>query len=576
MGKSYQQKDLTVGVTYYGNRATSVKKCCGDYEKMLDKYIRLLEMTHSEGIVTGETADLFDDFITQVKSAKQLITNIGNDYSNSINAFLQDMDTADDKLFKNKGRKILTDKEFNNAMMAANIEFSIPTFFSWIWEQVFKFAQKQLGISLADDLNKSHSSLYKKVNELNEYTKRELREIQAACKAVDKRYSVQLRNVFDELKKYNKIIQKISSIMNPYSNNLTKENIADLKKYIDRLKKQHKEHVKNPEKEVVADSDVKYFADTIDDYFGKTTNSIKIICERSLSQIFVTDFDRYRSTVNAAREYFNSFSKNYTQSKEKFDKAKAEFDEMLKRYNQYGSNFAQEYMEPEKAKLFNKIMKKFAGYSGDANDYFDIWYQMYFDMSESKNALERFKSNCDLSNSNVKKAIERLEELYDKNIDAYVAETYETFLSQAKNKGIKAAAKAVNEFLKKKNKIIGTISEKLFDYAYKDVKAVAMYDWVEATGTSFEHAIQKLRKVDKNAKNYKELVKTVREAFAAAKKARLEFFKEMIKNEKDGVLKGYYQYAYNTIENASLSDEDSLAFMSLDDYTGVNYNPLTD
>ena len=178
MGKSYQQKDLTVGVTYYGNRATSVKKCCGDYEKMLDKYIRLLEMTHSEGIVTGETADLFDDFITQVKSAKQLITNIGNDYSNSINAFLQDMDTADDKLFKNKGRKILTDKEFNNAMMAANIEFSIPTFFSWIWEQVFKFAQKQLGISLADDLNKSHSSLYKKVNELNEYTKRELREIQ--------------------------------------------------------------------------------------------------------------------------------------------------------------------------------------------------------------------------------------------------------------------------------------------------------------------------------------------------------------------------------------------------------------
>lgn len=187
-----------------------------------------------------------------------------------------------------------------------------------------------------------------------------------------------------------------------------------------------------------------------------------------------------------------------------------------------------------------------------------------------------YQSNCDLSNANVKKAIERLEELCDKNVDAYVSETYETFLSQAKNKGIKAAAKAVNEFLKKKNKIIGTISEKLFDYAYKDVKAVAMYDWVEATGTSFEHAIQKLRKVDKNAKNYKELVKTVREAFAAAKKARLDFFKEMIKNEKDGVLKGYYQYAYNTIENASLSDEDSLAFMSLDDYTGVNYNPLTD
>lgn len=573
MGKTYSASNLIVGVTYYNNRSVSVIKTCNAYEKLLERYIGQLKELNKEGIVSGNVADVLSDFILEVEKAKRIITDIGNDYSREIKGFLHAIDVADDKIFKNRGRKILTDAEFNNARAVAKVEFSLETLFNGTYILNLFWTGP-----VSEQLVSQKSAMMRRVKELNEYTRSEISKIQGECKNTDQKYAKRICNIYKELKRYNSIIIQISKIVSPQQNCFNKKNISKLRNMIKSYEKYRKEVVKDPEVDKIADTDVKYFADNVLDYFNKSVASIRYICETSLGNLVLTDFDKYRTTVNEANEFFNSYSKNYKYSKEKFDKAKKTVDELYDLYKKYGSNWDEYCPDKEKAKFFKKILEKFGDAGKNLDQYIDIWYQMFYDMSESWEVLKRFKSNCDMTDENVRKAIERIEKLYNKNIDAYISETFEELVRFLANKGKKAAVDAVVSELKsrKESRILGMLVESIFDQAFAEMPAIAQLDWIEATNKALNNAIAKLRKVDIGSKDYAEHIKAVREAFDAAKKAQLKFFKTILASAKTDTEKAYYQYCYNTINNASLDDISSLDIMYETQFNGQNYNPLTD
>lgn len=311
MTKTYTSDNLIVGVTYYTNRINSVKKCCSDYEKIFDAYIKYLNEIKDTAIVSGETAKALAEFIKQVESLKGDIEEIGKRYAKNIESFLKDIDTADDKLFKNKGRKILTEKEFNNAVAVAKIEFSISRFFKSIFfvDLIFK--------KTSEELSDKESKMAQRVKDLNQYTRKELGKIQTNCKIVDAKYNRRLRNIYKELYYYKTVINKITDILAIEGNSITSENVANLRKYIEYIKKFKKSVKLDPECSIIADEDVKMFADNIDNYFEKSVDQILGIRDSAISAMLLTDFEKYRTTLNNARDYFNKFSKEYVQSKEK-------------------------------------------------------------------------------------------------------------------------------------------------------------------------------------------------------------------------------------------------------------------
>lgn len=570
MTKTYTSDNLIVGVTYYTNRINSVKKCCSDYEKIFDAYIKYLNEMKDTAIVSGETAKALAEFIKQVESLKGDIEEIGKRYAKNIESFLKDIDTADDKLFKNKGRKILTEKEFNNAVAVAKIEFSISRFFKSIFfvDLIFK--------KTSEELSDKESKMAQRVKDLNQYTRKELGKIQTNCKIVDAKYNRRLRNIYKELYYYKTVINKITDILAIEGNSITSENVANLRKYIEYIKKFKKSVKLDPECSIIADEDVKMFADNIDNYFEKSVDQILGIRDSAISAMLLTDFEKYRTTLNNARDYFNKFSKEYVQSKEKFDAAKAKVDKLFSLYKKYGKDFKKYCENSKEAEIFDKIISKAGDLSKKSDKYIDIWYQLFFDMSESQEALQRFKGNCDMSNENVRKAIERLEALYDKNVDAYLNDTIETYEKMLIEKGKSAAADALVEYLKSKNKLVGFLGEKVINQIFAEIPAMAECEWVETTAKALNSAINNLRNTPQDSPEFKERVKSVREAFNAAKQAQLKFFKAMKAVAKTDDEEEYYQYCYDTVNNASMDDYAKLDFEYKSSYDNSYFNPFTD
>ena len=574
MAKTYKQSELVVGVTYYKNRCEAVKKCGKEYEQLFENYYKYLAALSEEAAVTGQTADVIKDLVVQVGTAKGMISAFCNDYSSTVNSFLKDIDKADDILFKNKGRKILTDKEFTNAIYVAKIELGAGGLISYLFNLVFG----GMGNELADKSKR----MVDRVKDLGSVTRQELRKIWTDVRTVDSDYRNRLRNIYKELKAYGDILDKLIYIMTPRSkggaDNLTKQNVDDLKKQIKELQDLQKKLMGNPEDPSVDGEDVKHFAETMDDYWDDTTKVIHSICEESIGNLFITDFEKFRETVDNAKEYFNQFSEDYVESKKNFDEKKAEFDRLLELYEKYGDKYEKYANNGDDIKTFNKLIKEIKKTSKESQDYIDIWYQLFFDMSESKEALERYKANCDLSNENVRKAIERLEELYNNEFDAYLNETFDHMKAVAKEKGIQATVKAMQEYLEKQGFIeglIGKMGGKIVNKALSEMEIVAMYDWIESTGNTFETAAQKLSNMSSADAGYETMVQTVQEAFEAAKKARVDFFDRMA-DVSSGEEKAYYEYCRETMKNTSMNDFDQVDLMSKDDYLCKNDNPFTD
>ncbi|MGN0529261.1 MAG: hypothetical protein ACI4IE_09020 [Eubacterium sp.] len=266
MGK-YDKSNLIVDLTYYNKTAEAVKKCCNDYEGLLDTYISYLNELNQNGIVSGKTADILRDIIVEISGVKGDISEIGSSYAAIIQEFLSAVDGADKTMFDKKSRKCFTDEEFAKAKAAASISMSLGTFTNGI-----RFLSSICNVRFIEVLLLYATELIKKLKAVNEYTKKDLDKIQNKLNLIDNSYKLALSNIYKELINYKKIIIQLSDIMTPDGNHFSSRNLSELKKKINSAKKFKENIDENPfyikitQDKVVNKKNSKYKNISISDY----------------------------------------------------------------------------------------------------------------------------------------------------------------------------------------------------------------------------------------------------------------------------------------------------------------------
>jgi len=220
-------------------------------------------------------------------------------------------------------------------------------------------------------------------------------------------------------------------------------------------------------------------------------------------------------------------------------------------------------------------VKKTGEVSKKADDYCDVWFQLFCDMSESQEAFARFKANYDLNDPEVCKALERVEALYNGEVDAFAFETLEKIAQEVKRDAIEKGAEAVTKAYAKivpgggMEKIMTKVTSSILDKAFAEAPAVAQYDWVVATQNSFDNAIADLRGATPGTEGYDTLLKTVRESFDCAKDARIKFFTTMAENAS-GQQKRFYELNLESVKTMSLNDASKHIATSPEEFFGEN------
>lgn len=570
--------NLVVDVEQYQFCAQSIRTTCSLYNEALAEYISQLSNAKAEGLQSGVAAENFVAFVSEAEKLNARIETIGQSISDTILSFLEQIDIADDLLFKNEGNKPLTDQEFQWAYAAVDStpELTWETLGSWIISLVFdkfvKLIWKAADYQVAVENN--NSVLVNRIKEVKKLTGEKLVRIKNDVREADRVYQQRLKTLQSEIIELKKALDIVKTIVCSEGGTISATEVELLREW------NRPKELDTSVEVSVSDQDVVDFANNVEGYFDSSTSVIRIICEASIGQLITTDFDNYRATVKSARDFFNQYSNDYVSSRERFDDYKAKFDEMLALYNEYGSKWT-EHFEGDKGyiKIFNKIMSKAAKVSKKSDDYIDIWFSMFCDMSESEALFSRFKSICDMSKEGVAKAMERIEELYNGSLDAYIDESFETVSQAIKNKALK---EGINAGLKAYKNLwegnpIGSIFNKFLssyvDKMFGDAPAVAMYDWVETTQQSFDNAVLKLKQADPQSDTYSQLVEDVKVAFEAAKDARMKFYNTIEKSSQGQALR-YYQMSAAGIETMSLDDVEAFKAISPDEYYGTNSNAL--
>lgn len=551
---------LKVNVEELNACASDLKTVCEKLNGVIASLIWQLQTASEIGMESGQSAEAFSAFVTEVSRLNGKLLESGTSVKSTITDFLKEIDDADDLMFKNKGYKPFTDEEFRacfavveNTTAPSFDGNSLRGFFSNLIDKLVKFIWGKLAdieVTVGDD----ESILRSKVDNLKEKTIAKISTIKSGVRMADRTYRTELENQLDILVAYTRALRQIDSIVSSDSGTIDPGVLAELSSFLD----QQDVLVEDPA--TVTDEDVKDFADNVDGYFDSSTAIVVCICEASVGEWVTGDFDRYRATVNAARDYFNTYSTDYVQSQEQYQRYKAAFDKMLSLYNKYGNKWTDYYDGDKKnAEMFNKLVKKTGEVSKKADDYVDIWFQLFCDMSASREAFLRFKNNCDLDDESVRKALARVEALYNNEVEDYVFDTLEHIAQEVKKmaieKGTEAVAKAYAKIVPGSGfeKIMTNIVTGVVSKAYEEAPAVAMYDYILTTKNVFDNAVEELKAATPGTKGYDELVKTVREAFDAAKKARIDFFTTMSKDASEQQ-KALYELNIKTLKSMSLED----------------------
>lgn len=571
---------LTVDVSEFNACAADIKSVCIGIDDLVVLLSQKLKSASETGLQSGETAESFAEFTNVLIQLNGKMKTIGKKTDKLILKYLDDIDTADDKLFANSGFKPFTDDEFDACFSVVEnttepgFDVGGNGFLSRVWDWIFKLIYDIANIKYSVDNN--NSVLKKKVKNLKQQTVITITRIKTNVRLTDRISRRKFKNLLEFIEIYNKTLEKFYLISSSDGGNIDEGILNELsgllKKYNDFEKF----------KDNLTDIDVKNFADNVTGYFASSTELIKFICEESMGKFVTTEYARYRSTVKEALEYFNSFSTDYTISREKYDEYKAEFDQMLKCYNQYGSEWVNYYKgDPEKVALFNQFAKKAEEISRKSDDYVDVWFMFFCDMSASKDMFDSFVSNCDVDNPNVRKALERIKDIYNKDIEAYLLETWETCLKEAEKLAIKNGTKAFAEAYAKlfpgggMNALITNFLSGILDKAFAEAPAVSQYDWVVATETYFDDAVNKLKAASSSDPNYEYLVEMVKRTFDCAKQARVKFFETMIACSS-GDRKEFYELNLKSVKAMSLKDVSPHSVTTAGDYFGCNASILED
>lgn len=234
--------------------------------------------------------------------------------------------------------------------------------------------------------------------------------------------------------------------------------------------------------------------------------------------------------------------------------------------------------------MFNNLVKKTGKLSKKSDDYVDIWFQLFCDMSESKDAFLRFKGNCDLDSEITQKALKRIEDLYNNKVDAYVADTLEQYaqalMTELEKEGADAAVTAFNKILPMTgvDKILSEVAGDIIDGVFSEAPYAAKYNLMLTTQNAFDNAVAKLKAATPGTAGYDELVKAVRESFCYAKQERLRFFEgmaELCSKQKDLQQKRFFELNAKMVKNMSLNDTTAENTVSISEYFGEDSNIFT-
>ena len=572
--------NLRVNVEELKECSADIKSACQNLDSVMASLVEHLQTASNTGLESGKAAEAFSSFVSEIARLKGSLGDIGTSIATIITNYLGAIDDADDLLFGNKGYKPFTDEEFKACFAVAEVTNDCAQnglqFEGWLSNLLNKFMSliwKAVGwdnITVGDN----ESILRKAFEDLKDQTAEKLTTIKTGVRSADRTYRQDLTRQLDLLQAYKQALIQIDNILSASGGTIDASSVATLSWLVDDV------DLLTGKTYTIPDENVKEFADNKDTkgYFDSSTVVIGSICAASIGQLVTSDFDRYRATINSAKDYFNSYSTDYTASHEEYQKRKESFDQMLNLYNKYGSKWVDHYDgDKEYAELFNKLIKTTEKVSKEADAYTDIWFQLFCDMSESKEAFARFKENCDLSNPGVQKALERVEALYNNEIDAYVSDTLEHFAQEVKKivveKGTEAAAKAYGQVFESivpgcgMEKIMTKAASAVLERAYAEAPAVAQYDWVLATQNSFDNAIADLRAATPGSEGYDTLVQTVRESFDCAKNARIDFFTTMVENSS-GQQKRFYELNLESVKTMSLNDAAKHAAVKPEDFYG--------
>lgn len=571
------ESKLIVDVEEHKACAADIEAVCQGLDSIMTSLVQYLQTASTSGLEAGQSAETFSTFVNEIARLKGKLKDSGISIKTTITEYLSAIDEADDLLFKNKGYKPFTDEEFR-ACFAVVENTTAPSlegnallgFFSNLFNKIFKFINKLQDCEVT--VGNNESILRNNVDNLKEQTVEKISTIKAGVRSADRTYRQTLKNQLDILKVYEQALRSIDSIVSSDTGTIDVSDLTNLTLFLN----QHDLFVSKPA--VITDDDVKTFADNVPGYFDSSTVIIGSVCAASIGQLVTSDFDRYRATINSARDYFNAYSTNYTESHKEYQKYKDAFDQMLKLYNKYGNKWVEHYDgDKENAELFNKLVKKTGEISKKADDYVDIWFQLFCDMSESKEAFARFKNNCDLENAGVQKALERVEALYNNEVDAYVFDTLEHIAQEVKKetieKGSEAVAKAYANIVPGggMEQIMTKAASSVVEKAFAEAPAIAQYDYILATQNSFDNAVANLKAAIPGTAGYDELVLTVREAFDNAKQARIDFFTTMAEGTS-GQQKSFYNLNIESLKTMSLDDVTAHKGISPGEYYGENAN----
>lgn len=564
--------NLIVDVEAYRNQKNAVKNITQKLEDIMNEYIKLMEKAKESGASSGETSNALENFINEIKSKKQNLSDIGKKYDKEVDAFLEEVDEEDDLLYENTGTKYFRDSDFDDilAVVDKTPELSREEAGGWLWNIMLKILSCLIP-NLKSTFEDEDAELVRRMKETKEYTGEELVKMQIQLKNTDRAYQKKLTDIYYQLEEYVDFLNQIYSVV---SKDFSMKEVNNANNCLIALEEMAKVGIVD-NKVMYENKKIKYFADNVLNYFAESTSIIRVICEDSLGAIVTSDKDKYIATVRKMNEYFNEKSKTYLSSKEDFDSKKQEFDKLIALYKKYGGNFEKHYTgDKENLKNFNKLVDKIGDISKKSEYYIDIWYQMFFDMSESKEALNRFKAlytENELANESVKEALKRIEALYNKEVDAYIDTSLDLLYARVKKEGVQKAVKELGGMLPKEYSIISKMVGKIVSQAYAEAPGVALYDTVKATEVAFNNAVKLLKESNPSADNYQQLIDNVKEQFEYAKKIRIEFFETISKAPTSDQNKRYYELCIKDIKAASLSDVAILDMTSRGDYNG-NFN----
>lgn len=106
------EANLKVNVEELNTCALGIKTACEKLDGVIAVLNQELQAANEIGLESGQSAEAFSMFVKKISQLNGKLLEAGSSFKSTITEFLDEIDDADDLMFKNKGYKPFTDEEF--------------------------------------------------------------------------------------------------------------------------------------------------------------------------------------------------------------------------------------------------------------------------------------------------------------------------------------------------------------------------------------------------------------------------------------------------------------------------------